>query len=275
MTESKESLALIAGLRSLEERQAPASVRRQVAERLEHTLFSTKPEKQLLPVFRFRLAPLSFAMVVVGTSGVLWASVHAVRAVWSPNVEVSMPVQAENQATSKVAAAHRKLANRNASPALAVPAPPAPEEAAPVSPVSPAPLTLSAKPTLPENASAEQQLPKPAKTSIASPSLPAVAAFELPSSAAAATPGLQEERAILDRARSFIRARNSHAAYQALAEHSARFANGRHAEEREALRVFNAALRSQAEGRAAALSFHNRYPHSLFWRGIAEELGIQ
>lgn len=273
MTESKESLALIAGLRSLEERQAPASVRRQVAERLEHTLFSTKPEKQLWPVFRFRLAPLSFAMVVVGTSGVLWASVHVVRAVWSPKVEVIVPVQAENQTTPKVVAAHPKLAKRNVSPPPAVPAPTAPAADAPVvSPASPAPLTLPAKLTLPEKASAEQ-LPKPAKTSVVSPSVPAVAAFELPSSAA--TPGLQEERAILDRARSFIRARNSHAAYQALAEHSARFANGRHAEEREALRVFNAALRSQAEGRAAALTFHNRYPHSLFWRGIAEELGIQ
>lgn len=274
MSESKDTHALIAGLRALEERQAPASVRRQVAERLGHTLFSAKPEGRLWPVFRLRLAPLSIALVVVGTTGVLWASVHVVRAVWSAKAELELPVQPETRVAPKVSAAPRKLSQRNGSPLPAVLAAPA-AQLLELPASSPASLTLAAKPALAEHVAATQQLAQHAYGAARTPNRPAVAAFELPSAAVQPTPQLKQERAILDRARAFIRAGNGHAADQALAEHSARFAAGRHAEEREALRVFSAVLRSAGESRAAALSFHGKYPHSLFWRGIAKELGIQ
>ena len=280
MSGSNDDLTLIHGLRSLEERSIPGAVRRDVARKLESTLFAAASPSRVRPLYRWKLAPLSLAFVIVGTSGALWASINVVRTVFlakAPLEDLQPRVKQAEQVNVKKVAQGR---TEGASPPVEKPAEPAAisNETAPSSAQLEPQQATSKSPvrSFPERrdtATAIENAPAQIKPAVAS--LGSVAAFEVPPNSVPTDSSLQAERSLIDSARSAIRAGNSPFAERALSEHANRYPQGRHTEEREALRVFSAALRSRDAARQAAHTFHNRYPNSLFWRGIANELQIQ
>ncbi len=280
MSESNDDLTLIHGLRSLEERSIPSAARRDVARKLESTLFAAASPSQVGPLYRWKLAPLSLAFVIVGTSGALWASINVVRTVFlaqapvedlQPRVKQAEPINAKKVAPGRTEVASptvEKLVEPASIPneTAAIPAQLEAKTATPESPARRFPERRDTAPAI-ENA--------PAQIKSAVANLSSVAAFEVPPNSVPTDSSLQAERSLIDSARSAIRAENSAAAERALSEHANRYLQGRHAEEREALRVFSAALHSRDAARQAAHTFRSRYPNSLFWHGIANELQIQ
>jgi hypothetical protein len=80
-----------------------------------------------------------------------------------------------------------------------------------------------------------------------------------------------EELRLLQPAREAIARDDFVAALAATAAHGHRFPRGRLAEEREALRIVAlAGARRGSEARAAARSFHDRFPHSLLQRRVED-----
>lgn len=280
MSESNDDLTLIHGLRSLEERSIPSAARRDVARKLESTLFAAASPSRVGPLYRWKLAPLSLAFVIVGTSGALWASINVVRTVFLAKAPVeNLPPRAKQpeQINVKKGAQGRI---EGASPTVEKLVEPASvsNETGPVSAqfeAKPATLESPARrfPERRDTAPAIENAPTQLNPAVAN--LGSVATFEIPPNSVPTDSSLQAERSLIDSARSAIRAGNSTAAERALSEHANRYPQGRHAEEREALRVFSTALRSRDAARQTAHSFHSRYPNSLFWRGIANELHIQ
>lgn len=79
------------------------------------------------------------------------------------------------------------------------------------------------------------------------------------------TSSLAEERALVERARAALGRRDSLSALEALAEHGRTFADGKLAEEREALLVQALAANGRADdARRKAAAFRARYPQSVF-----------
>ncbi len=280
MSKSNDDLTLIRGLRSLEPRSIPGAVRRDVAKKLESTLFAAASPSRVRPLYRWKLAPLSLAFVIVGTSGALWASINVVRTVFLAKAPVAnlqpRAMPSERVKLKKAAQGRTKVESPNVEK-LVGPASIS-NEAAAVSAQFEAKEATHESPArrLPERrdtATAIENAPAQLKPAVAN--LGSVATFEIPPHSVPTDNSLQAERSLIDSARSAIRAGNSATAERALSEHANRYPQGRHAEEREALRVFSAALRSRDAARQTAHTFHNRYPNSLFWHGIANELQIQ
>ncbi|NUP10548.1 MAG: hypothetical protein HOW73_31250 [Polyangiaceae bacterium] len=145
-------------------------------------------------------------------------------------------------------------------------------------PAASAPVTMHVgTPPRPSAQRAEPALPTP--TAAPEPSVDAMP-LDPPhgpaSSAAAASAmprksdlALAEERALLKRARDALARNEPRAALAALADHRARFENGRHAEERRVLEI--EALRAAGEhdrAREAARSFVHDHPDSVFRDGV-------